>query len=307
MSTNCLANTPRRHQFAFSASAGTTYVNRVAPSNFTMKSTNTYAKDTGNNGSLWSRDEDYVRDRTSIAGSVSFAPRAVDMRWALPNILGTAFVGNDIKASPMCPFFRVGHLDSVANIVYNYIDCVTSKATFSSSDSQGGLLQLAWDIEACTSTQSAVGGWPVMTIATQPPFVHAQSVLTIGANARRIKDVSLVIDNQLQTDNFFNSLTRTAMPSDGQMITLTHTSPFDDATDLSYTNLTGGVSASLVYTNGAFSITFTLPNLRFIAPEPEVGARGSRVMNQYTWEASLVAGANMTTAAPLTITLDDTP
>ena len=307
MSTNCLSNTPRRHQFAFSNTAGTTFVNRIAPSNFTLKSTSTYAKDQGNNGLLWSRDEDYVRDRTAIGGSVTFAPRAADMRWALPNILGSTFTGNTINASAMCPFFRVGHLDSVANIVYTYINCATSKATFSSSDSQGGVLQLAWDIETCTSTQSAANLWPSLSLATQPPFVHAQSVLTINGNTRRIKDISLVIDNQLQTDNYFNSLTRNDFPSDGQLITLTHTSPFDDANDLAFTNLTGGVSASLVYTNGAFSITFTLPNLRFIAPEPEVGARGSRVLNQYTWEASLAAGANPATAVPLSITLDDTP
>ena len=305
-SNNCTANTPRRHQYAFSASAGTTYVNRVAASNFGLKTTKTYAKDTGNNGTLWSRDEDYVRDRTAIAGPISFAPRASDMRWALPLILGTAFSTNTIKAGGQCPFFRVGHLDPVVDIVYNYVDCVTSKATFSSSDSAGGTLGLTMDIETATSSQSASSGWPVMTLATQQPFVHAQSVLTCNSVARRVKDISIVIDNQLQTDQYFNSLTRGDFPSDGQMITLTHTSPFDEAADLALTNLTAAVTASVVYTNGALSLTFNFPCLRYIATEPDVGARGSRVVNQYTWEACLVAGAT-STDSPLSIVLDDTP
>ena len=303
---NCLSNTPRRHQYAFSNTAGSTYVNRVAASNFGMKTTKTYAKDTGNNGTLWSRDEDYVRDRTAIAGNVAFAPRASDMRWALPLILGTAFTGNAIKAGAQCPFFKVGHLDSVIDIVYNYIDCATSKATFSSSDSQGGTLGLSWDIETATSSQSASSGWPVLTLATQQPFVHAQSVVNVNGVVKRVKDVSIVIDNQLQTDNYFNSLTRGDFPSDGQLIQLTHTSPFDDADDLALTNLSASVTGSVVYTNGALSLTFTFPCLRYIGMEPDVGARGSRVVNQYTWEACLAAAAT-STDSPLTITLDDTP
>jgi len=305
-SNNCTANTPRRHQYAFSASAGTTYVNRVGASNFGLKTTKTYAKDTGNNGTLHSRDEDYVRDRTAIAGPIAFAPRASDMRWALPLILGTAFSTNTIKAGAQCPFFRVGHLDQVVDIVYNYVDCVTSKATFSSSDSAGGTLGLSWDIEAATSSQSASSGWPVMTLATQQPFVHAHSTVTVGGIVTRVKDISILIDNQLQVDQYFNSLTRGDFPSDGQTITLTHTSPFDAATDLAMTNLTAAVAATVVYTNGALSLTFNFPCLRYIATEPDVGARGSRVVNQYTWEACLVAGATATDS-PLTITLDDTP
>lgn len=305
--SNCLANTPRRHQFGFSDSAGSTIVNRIAASNFTLKTTSTYAKDNGNNGTLWSRDEDYVKDRTAVGGNVAFIPRPSDMRWALPLILGTAFATNTIKAGPQCPFFRVGHLDSVIDIVYNYVSCATSKATFSSSDAAGGLLNLSWDIETGTSNQAASGTWPVMTLATQQPFVHAMSVLTVNSVARRIKDVQVVIDNQLMTDQWFNSYARGDFPSDGQMIQLIHTTPHDLAADLTLANLTGSTTASLVFTNGALSLTFTFPCLRFLPSEPEVGARGSRVTNQYTWEACLVAGGDPAVDSPLSITLDDTP
>jgi hypothetical protein len=305
--TNCTANTSRRHQFAFSNSGSTTLANRIAALGFGLRSTTNYAKDEGVNGQIHSRTEDYAIDKTMVSGPVSFNVRPSDMRWCLPLILGTAFSTNTIKAGAACPFFRVGHLDSVIDILYTYFDCIVSKATFSSSDAMGGLLMLAMDIESKQSTQTASSGWPAgMNLATQQPLTHSLSTLTINGNTRRIKDASIVIDNQLMTDQFFNARYREDFPSDGQMITLTHTSPFDDANDLAFTNLTGSVAATLVYTAPNLSMTFTFPALRFIAPEPEVGGKGSRVTNQYTWEACLAAGAVLGTDSAMTVTLDDT-
>lgn len=305
--TNCTANTSRRHQFAFSASSGTTLVNRIAALGFGLRSTTNYAKDEGVNGAIHSRTEDYVIDKTMVSGPVSFNVRPSDMRWALPLILGTAFSTNTIKSGAPCPFFRCGQLDSVVATMFTYIDCIVGKATFSSSDAMGSVLQLALDIEAASSVQAAAAGWPVMTLATQQPLVHSASTLTINGNTRRIKDVSVVIDNQLMTDQFFNSRYREDFPSDGQMIQLIHTSPFDDANDLAFTNLTGDISAALVYTAPGLSMTFTFPALRYIAPEPEVGGKGSRSMLQCTWEACLPTAAVLGTDSAMTITLDDTP
>jgi hypothetical protein len=305
--TNCTANTPRLHQYAFSASGGTTFATRIAALNFGLKSTTNYAKDEGNNGTLWSRNEDFVIDKTAVAGPVSFNPRPNQLRAILPLILGGTFATNTIKVAPTCPFYRVGHLDnSTIAQVYSYIDCVTSKATFSSSSAQGGMLNLAMDIEACQSSRAAVGTWPTLTLSTQQPFVHSQSALTVNGVVQRISDASIVIDNQLIVDEFYNSRYRGDMPQDGQMIQLTHTSPFDTADDLAMLDLTGAVAGSMVYTAGPFSLTFTFPALRLIPSEPDIGGRGQRVTNSYTWEAVLADGAD-STAAPLTVTLDDTP
>jgi hypothetical protein len=304
---NCTANTTRRHQFAFSSSGSTTLVNRVAALSFGLKSNTNYAKDEGVSGLLWNRNEDFVIDKTEVSGPVSFNVRPADARWFLPLILGTAFATNVIKAGAQCPFFRVGHLDSIQNIMYTYIDCSVAKATFSSSDAAGGLLQLALDIIACQSTQGVGSGWPTMSLQSQQPLAHSSSTLTLNGQATRIKDAQVVIDNQLITDGFFNSRYRGDNPSDGQLIQLTHTSPWDSASDQALTNLTGSVSATLVYSAPTMSITFDFPALRAIPAEPEVGGKGSRVTNQITWEACLATGADPATASPLTITLDDTP
>lgn len=302
---NATANTSRRHQFAFSSSGATTLANRISALNFGLKSNTNYAKDEGVSGLLHSRNEDFVIDKTEISGPVSFNVRAADMRWCLPLILGTTFATNTIRAGAQAPFFRVGHLDSIQNIMYTYIDCSVAKATFSSSDAMGGLLQLAMDIVACQSTQSSGGTWPTMNLGVQQPMVHSTSTLTLNGVATRIKDVQVVIDNQLLTDGFYNSRYRGDNPSDGQLIQLIHTSPWDGVSDQALTNLTGSVSATLVYTAGTTSLTFDFPALRAIPAEPEVGGKGSRVTNQITWEACLATGADPATASPLTITLDD--
>jgi hypothetical protein len=305
--TNCTANTSRRHAFAFSNSGSTALVNRIAALNFGLKGQTTEAKDEGVSGLLHYRAEDFVIDKTRVSGSVSFNVRPTDARWFLPIILGTAFSGNVIKAGAACPFFRVGHVDYVVQQMYTYIDCIVAKATFSSSDAAGSLLQVAMDIEATQETKAASTGWPTgLNLATSQPLTHASSTLTVNGQLRRMKDAQIVIDNMVLADEFYNSRYRGDFPSDGQMIQLIHTTPFDDTNDVALTNLTGPVAAEVVYSSPTMSITFSFPALKLIPAVPEVGGRNSRVTNQYTWEAVLAAGADPAVDSPLVITLDDT-
>ncbi len=95
------------------------------------------------------------------------------------------------------------------------------------------------------------------------------------------------------------------MPSDGQKITLTHTSPFDDSVDEGLLDTATSVAATIVYTSGPYSLTFYFPALRGIPSEPDIGGKGSRVLNQCVWEATRKAGASPADS-PLLITLDDT-
>lgn len=305
--TNCTANTSRQSLYAFSTAGSTTLSKQVACRSFGLKSDTTYAKDDGANGTLWSRDEDYVVDKTSVGGTVDMAVRPSDLRWILPLITGGTFSGNDIKPAPSCPFFRSGRYDRKLDKVFTYVDCVTSRAVLSSNDGSNGLLGLSWDILCSQRTRGAAGTWPVgLTLATQQPFVHRQSVVTIDGTAKRVKNSSIAFDNQLMTDEFYNSQYRGDFPQDGQLITFSHESPFDDSSDENLLDLVTSVSASVVYTSGALSLTFTFPALRAIPSEPGIGGRGTRVTNSITWEAA-VKSSGSPSDAPVLITLDDTP
>jgi hypothetical protein len=307
--TNCTANVPRRHQYAFSTSGQTALSKRVSATNWGLKSTTTPSVDNGNTGLLWTRADDYVIDRTKVSGQVVLNPRPADLLWMLPIITGGTFSGAAIKPAPTCPFFRCGRYDATPGInsVFTYVDCVTSKAVFSSSDAAGSLLQLAWDIESKQMARSAANTWPTgMTFDTTQPFVHAGSVLNLAGNEHRIKDISITIDNMLMVDEFYNSRYREDFPQDGQKFTLAHTSPFDLSTDLALLDVVTSVSAQVTYTNGNTSIVFDFPALRAYPTEPAVGNRGSRVTNQITWEACLATGAGANDT-PVTITVDATP
>ena len=305
--TNCTANVPRQSLCAFSVAGSTTLSKLVSFRNFGLRSVTSYAKDDGNNGTLWSNTQDYQVDKTVVNGNIDLVPRPNDLRWLLPLISGGTFSTNDIKPAPSCPFFRVGRNDRILSKQFVYQNCVVGNATLASNDATNGLLTLSMNIEASQMVRSSNSGWPAgMSLSTQQPFVHGQSVLTLNGVTRRIKDVSVNFDNQLMTDEFYNSRYRSDFPQDGQLITLTHTSPFDTADEEALLDLTTGVSATLVYTSGGMSLTFTFPCLRAIPAEPAIGGRGSRVTNQITWEAC-VDSAGSPSDAPLLITLDDTP
>lgn len=310
--TNCTANVPRKHQYAFSLSGVTTLSKIIAADSFGLQSKESKLKAGGNNGSLFARSSDYVRNTLAVNGPVVHSPRPDELRWMLPLLTGGSFSSNIIKVGGICPFFRAGHFDASAgiNTVFLYKDCVTSKAVFSSSDGAGGFLNLNWDIEARDSSQELANTWPSgMALSSQQPFVHVQSVLTVDSVATRIKNASVTIDHRLQTDQYFNARIREDFPQDDPLIQLAFESPFDSASDLALTNLTGAISATLVYTNGALSLSFSLPCLQYVErpAEPTVGAKNTRVTNQYTFEACLLDTDNPATDSPLVITLDDTP
>lgn len=304
---NNTANVARKQLYAFSVGGSTTLSKLVTMENFGLTTNPQYAKDEGSNGTLWSNDQDYQLSTVPASGPLDFVPRANDLRWLLPLIFGGAFSGNDLKPAPSSDFFRVGRFDRAINKVFTGIDCAVNSATLSSNDASNGLLRLNMQVEACQMSRGAAGTWPSgMSLSTQQPFVHHHSVLTLDGDVHRIKNVSVTCNNSLIVDEFYNSRFRGDFPSDGQVITLSHESPFDDANAEGWLDLVDSITASLVYTNGAMSLTFTFPALRALVGPPTVAGRGTRVRKQITWEAA-VDSAGTPNDCPVLITLDDTP
>lgn len=309
--TNCTANVSRKHVYAYSNSGNTTLANRIAALGFNIVPRETTIKAQGVNGLIFPKAEDYVTDKISAAGAVNFEVRPNHLRWFLPLVFGTAFSTNTILLGPSCPFFRVGHLDNQLEDVTTFIDCATSRLTFQSSSSGGGILTANHEVEASTYTTGNVATWPAgLNLSAQQPLVHSQSSLTVNGNPVIFNDVQIVIDYGLMTDEYYNSQIREDFPSDGVTVQLIFTAKYDGANERALTNLTGPVAASLRYQNPAntLSATFNLPSVTQLErTKPGVGGRGSRVTQQFTFEAHLAAGANESTDSCLSVTLDDTP
>lgn len=303
--TNNTANTPRKQKYAFSVGGSTTLSKLVTMESFGIVTDPQLIEDTGSNGTLWANDQDFQLGNIPCGGPVDFVPRPNDLRWLLPLIFGGSFSGNDLKPAPSSAFFRVGRLDTCVDKLYTFIDCATNVSTLSSAD--GGALRLNMGIEACQMSRGASSGWPSgMSLSTIQPFVHSHSVVTIDGDVHRVKNTSITCDNKLILDEFYNSRTRGDFPSDGQVITLSHESPFDSAEAEGWLDIVDSVSASVVYTSGGLSLTFTFPALRALIGPPTVGARNTRIRKSITWKAT-VDSAGTPSDAPVLITLDDTP
>jgi hypothetical protein len=309
--TNCTANVSRKHVYAYSNSGATTLANRVAALGFGIVPRESTIKAQGVNGLIFSKAEDYVADKIACSGAVNWEVRPNSLRWFLPLVFGTAFSANVIKLGPSCPFFRVGHLDNQLEDVTTFVDCATSRLTFASSSSGGSILTANHEIEASNYTTGATSTWPAgLNLSSQQPLVHSQSSLTINGNPVRFNDVQLIIDYGLMADEYYNSPTREDFPSDGVNVQLVFTCKYDTTNERALTNLTGPVAASLRYQNAAntMSALFELPALtQMERTKPAIGGRGSRVTQQFTFEAHLAAGADETTDSCLSVTLDDTP
>lgn len=234
-----------------------------------------------------------------VGGPLSLIPRPDDLDDLLPWIMGSTFSTDTII---------IGDTLTDRDIDIDWGDigvpraegCRVNSASFSSS--AGGNLRLDLDVQGKTWTPASAGTFPAIsaTLSNLQPYVHTQSVLTINSVARPINNVNLTINNNLILDRFQNSLTRTELPSADLNISLDLDMPFMDPHDDLWDMAVAGFAGSLVYTNGARSITFTFANLKAPAQAIEI-ARNSEMIHR------LPLTAYRTSANPcLTVVNDQT-
>ncbi len=301
---NCLVNIPPGHQFAMNAygQTGNTYTRRLALISCGLMGDTATVRDDGITDTLWEQTGDEVISALRVGGQVSLNPRAEDLQdicWAIFG--GSAFSTNVKLPGKICEYFDFGHADPYLDKIFNYIKCVTAQAQFSSSEGQ--LLRLDWDIQAQSRTiGSTLGGgaWPSLNLSVQQPFVFRQGTLVVNSVTTKFKRFNFTVDNGIQADDFFNSLTRGEMPSTAQTFTLTHDSPWDTASAASAVGTIKEVAATLEFLSGTKRVYFEFPRLFGIDKEPAVSGR-QRIINGYSWRAKYVPGNSI--LAPVRITV----
>jgi hypothetical protein len=309
----CITNVPRSHKFGvtafgdFNATNGTAVSSVFRQISNGLSTTPVFEQDEGHNGTPFYASEGVVKTSEAGSGSVVLQPRADELRVILPLLLGGTFAGNIIEPdiNGYCQYFKASRDVKVA--VFEFLNCKTSQWTLSSSRSQSKL-QLDWGIEACGSARQAAGTFPVLNFSTQPPFVHTSSTFTIDGRVVPVDDVQLSGNNNLTTDLFYNSVTRTALPAGRQMFTLTATSPFDTSLDLAWMDIaSASVAASIVYTtaSGTLSLTINIPAMHPVIPTPQTPAGEQPVrFEQIVWTARS-KGTGGSYQAPIRFTIDD--
>lgn len=310
----CITNVPRSHRVGISAPGNfendpaLVIARALAVVSNSHTWTPEFVEDDAQRGNPWLSSEGVIYNRGQGSGAISLRPRANDFRSILPLLIGGTFSGDVIEPAIICNFFRVQADKSIA--VFNHFDCKTNTWTISSSSGQP-VLSLEWNIESCKYSRTAAGTFTSgLELSVQQPFVHTASTVTIDGTVYKVDDVSITGNNNLATDIFFNSQTRTDLAMGNQTFQFTHTSPFDKTADLDLLDLgASSVVGQVVYTaaGGALTLTIDFPALHAPVPVPITPAGNTPVRYEGIQWTARTTGAGAGLVKPIKFTLDDDP
>jgi hypothetical protein len=215
-----------------------------------------------------------TRDGTyTVQGAIHYHCSKGLLDLLLPRILGTGTPPAFTLAETL-PFFDV-LVDRVANR-FVYGNCKVQRAVFKARAS--GLVELAVELIGETEALSSTP-FPSIAPPTDPPYVWQDCVVTLNAAPRVVTEFELIVDNHLEA-RFANSQTATDLYPTDRTVRLKCTVPFTgDTTDLYGVNSAGAAAASLVFTNGVHSLTFSLAQVQFADASPHVAGKSEIFLN----------------------------
>jgi hypothetical protein len=140
---------------------------------------------------------------------------------------------------------------------WTYGSCLINTATFAAK--AGGPLTLTLDIIGSTETQSNTA-FPALAQSTDLVFMMAEAgTFTINGVASAATSFNLKIDNKVLLRYSAGSLSPSAIYSSDQIVTMGATVPWNaDYATLYGLNSGTPVAASVVFTSGGSSLTFTI-------------------------------------------------
>jgi hypothetical protein len=240
---------------------------------FSLRSISDQMDLNGLRGTL-SHDVSRVRQAPQrISGTIEMTPNAVEWALLLPWILGTAGSGSPtvtFALSNSCLTRYIAGYFNVGNI-FTWSVCAVNRATISAS--QGGPLRLVLDIVG--ETELISGSFPAISIDTaNGPYVFTDSSGGLVTNAVTVtpKTFTIVIDNHLDTERFFNSLTLVSHVKHDRTITCHVDIPFGDFSAL-YNLGAGGINTVYTFTNGGAVLVFTMANVVYRQEGPPMPGR----------------------------------
>lgn len=233
-----------------------------------LKKTGTILDGNGLRGTRSHPSERTAEGTYTVSGQIVYdvSPAMLDL--LLPRILGANASGTTFALADTLPEFDVLIDRGPKRFVYG--GCKASKGRFTGS--AGQLLRLTVDIVGKTETVSDTA-FPSINAPSDPPYVFWQGALTLVGSARSFDSFETEIDNVLST-KFYNSKTATNITPSDRIVSFKCETPFtSDEVDL-YNQALLGSAASLAFTNGNRSVTFTYGKLQFPSNSPVVAGKG---------------------------------
>jgi hypothetical protein len=259
-------------------------------------------KDT--NGLRGTREHDITRVRAGnrrIGGPITMEPTAVEWAALLPWILGGTPSGTTYPLADSAPTGRYVVVDRGAK-VFSYNGCQVDRATIRGSE--GNALEVTLDVVGIDESVGNSGTFPSLSLdTTTGPFMFTDSsgAVSINSATTNIKNIEIVIDNQIDKGRFYNSQTLVTVQPMDRHITVAFDVPYGDSSAL-YNTGAGGVAVTATFTNGTVSIAFSFVKVTFPRESPTyVNGRGE-VMLRLRGKAY-----KSSSTLSLVTTLDSTP
>lgn len=228
----------------------------------------------GMRGDRGYRSEDVVEGVYTVGGPVVLEPRPDDLAFLLPYILGAAASGTTFAVAATLPDLIADAVKGLSS--YRYAGVKVNQATFRSA--MNGKLTLTMDLQGKTETSGITFPSISSSLSALQPYVHHQLVATIGGTAYKVDNVEVTIANNLKLNRHYNTQTRQSLPEGSRVISVALDVPFTtDEASLYDIAVAGLGTNTLVWTNGNYSFTITLANLKAPTKGPPIQSRGEEV------------------------------
>jgi len=205
-----------------------------------------------------------------VAGQPLAAGTAFTALAAAPLAVTTAASGTVTYALGEAAVTRFVMIDRVGQ-VFTYSSVAVDKATFRSS--RGAALTLTLDLVGVLEQTGSAGSFPSLNLdVSTKPLLFFDCVLTVAGTVYFCDSFTLMIENFIDKNRFFNSKTLTAVIATDRKISFQTKLPYGDAVAL-YGAGVNGVAMSSVFTYGNEVLSFTAGTVVFPHESPMIQGR----------------------------------
>lgn len=212
----------------------------------------------------------------TISGGFNIFPTDTELDWLMNRAFGTN-AGTPWVPGETLPAWHLW-VKKGGIQTFKYTGLRTSRFVLSGAETQ--FLNLRVDCVGQTETEVSDIAPGAIVVECDTIFPFASIVLTIGGTAFSIKSFELAVDNQIAAGQQENAASRTIFESEGLAVTLNVTCGYRADTKALYRKaVAGDDGATLAFTNGTNTYTWTFGNLKIPNRGPTVPERGEVTMN----------------------------
>lgn len=230
-----------------------------------------------------SEAKERTREGPSFVSGVLAIPvdvAALDL-W-LPRILGANASGTTFALAETLPYFGV--LADLGGNTHEFKNCLVQRAIFRGEAYNGDGIPrpLTLELHIIGSEEATATTFPnvsLSTAANTSPLMLEDGVVTLLSTARSVMKFAITVDNMIIPRWSTGSLFPTCFIPGGRRVNVQMITPYSsNETDL-YGQTPSGSAATMAFTNGNTSVTFSMPALSFPRRTPHAVGRGEVVLH----------------------------